>query len=295
MEVNGGYSTMIPKTGEFKNKIEGLAVETNDLGDSLADVADKGGRALTDLATEGTKATDKLVRGAQKAGGAYSKLGTDLLADAQKIVTNYYDVLILKDDLAATNAEINALRKIAASRKLTAEETANLHRLQATQAQLVTDLAEHGATQSGAFKDAMTDLLARLKKAHGAERRAILAEIEALKLLALQASFTSSKIAGMGGLVSPINWSNPPGKAAGGPVNAGQPYWVGERGPELFVPSPSSGTIIPNAPSMAMAGASGGDTYNVNLLDRMEVRSVRDIGAGLRMLGETGNLGRRKR
>lgn len=36
-----------------------------------------------------------------------------------------------------------------------------------------------------------------------------------------------------------------PGKAVGGPVNYGQPYMVGERGPELFVPQ-SAGSIVPN-------------------------------------------------
>jgi len=35
------------------------------------------------------------------------------------------------------------------------------------------------------------------------------------------------------------------GKASGGSVSGNQPYIVGERGPELFVPS-SSGTIVPN-------------------------------------------------
>jgi len=30
--------------------------------------------------------------------------------------------------------------------------------------------------------------------------------------------------------------SGPPGRATGGPVSAGRPYWVGENGPELFVP-----------------------------------------------------------
>jgi TP901 family phage tail tape measure protein len=34
-------------------------------------------------------------------------------------------------------------------------------------------------------------------------------------------------------------------RAMGGPVSAGSPYLIGERGPELFVPS-SSGTIVPN-------------------------------------------------
>lgn len=59
-----------------------------------------------------------------------------------------------------------------------------------------------------------------------------------------------------------------PGKAVGGPVTAGNPYIVGERGPELFMPS-SSGTIIPNhaMASAASSGsalmAAGGTTINV--------------------------------
>lgn len=44
----------------------------------------------------------------------------------------------------------------------------------------------------------------------------------------------------------------PPPREGGGPVAANQPYMVGERGPELFVPQ-SSGMIQPNA--------SRGDTY----------------------------------
>ena len=35
------------------------------------------------------------------------------------------------------------------------------------------------------------------------------------------------------------------GKAMGGPVTAGRPYLIGERGPELMVPK-QSGTITPN-------------------------------------------------
>jgi phage-related minor tail protein len=34
-------------------------------------------------------------------------------------------------------------------------------------------------------------------------------------------------------------------KAIGGPVQAGSPYMVGERGPEMFVPN-QSGSIVPN-------------------------------------------------
>jgi hypothetical protein len=38
-------------------------------------------------------------------------------------------------------------------------------------------------------------------------------------------------------------------RAEGGPVSRGQPYVVGERGPELFVPR-GAGNIIPNKAGM---------------------------------------------
>lgn len=49
------------------------------------------------------------------------------------------------------------------------------------------------------------------------------------------------------------------GRAAGGPVAAGTPYVVGEKGPELFVPR-ASGTIIPNA-----VASSGGGSMVLNM------------------------------
>lgn len=39
-----------------------------------------------------------------------------------------------------------------------------------------------------------------------------------------------------------------PGRATGGPVSPGRPYWVGERGPELFVPT-SAGQVTPTTPA----------------------------------------------
>ncbi|MCH4893774.1 tail tape measure protein [Sphingomonas sp. SFZ2018-12] len=38
-----------------------------------------------------------------------------------------------------------------------------------------------------------------------------------------------------------------PGRATGGPVAPGRPYWVGERGPELFVPTASGQVAVPQA------------------------------------------------
>lgn len=59
-------------------------------------------------------------------------------------------------------------------------------------------------------------------------------------------------------------------RANGGPVTANQPYIVGEKGAELFVPS-TSGTVISNARlSSAGAGTGFGSTnviYNINAVD----------------------------
>ena len=56
-----------------------------------------------------------------------------------------------------------------------------------------------------------------------------------------------------------------PFMAMGGPVSAGSPYVVGERGPELFVPS-SSGSIVPNSKmSSGGGGGMGGVTVNYNI------------------------------
>jgi hypothetical protein len=55
-----------------------------------------------------------------------------------------------------------------------------------------------------------------------------------------------------------------PERAAGGPVRAGQPYIVGERRPELFVPN-QSGRIVPRVPGMSGGSAAGGGARSVNL------------------------------
>jgi hypothetical protein len=49
------------------------------------------------------------------------------------------------------------------------------------------------------------------------------------------------------------------GRSSGGPVNAGQPYMVGERGPELFVPH-ASGSIRPST-----ASSGGGMQFVTNI------------------------------
>lgn len=59
---------------------------------------------------------------------------------------------------------------------------------------------------------------------------------------------------GLGGLLAGLLGGSP-GRATGGPVSPGRAYMVGERGPELFVPT-SAGQVQANAPA-------GGRSVNV--------------------------------
>ena len=72
-----------------------------------------------------------------------------------------------------------------------------------------------------------------------------------------------------------------PGKAAGGPVQSGQPYIVGEKGPELFMPN-SAGTIVPN--DKLSGGAGGGSiTNNYYTISAIDAKSVAQLFAENKM------------
>lgn len=79
-----------------------------------------------------------------------------------------------------------------------------------------------------------------------------------------------------------------PGRATGGPVSPGRPYWVGERGPELFVPT-SAGQVAPTVQGGARAvrvaitvnAAAGEAPQALAQSSRQVARAVRSALAGL--------------
>ncbi len=80
-----------------------------------------------------------------------------------------------------------------------------------------------------------------------------------------------------------------PGRATGGPVAPGRGYLVGERGPEVFVPT-SSGQVLPNG-----AGQGGGREVRVSIIvngggqdaPRALAKSARQVARAVRgALGE---------
>lgn len=85
-------------------------------------------------------------------------------------------------------------------------------------------------------------------------RRMALAVLDEIAATALRGGLGALSGAGGGGgggagLLGTILglFGGVPGRATGGPVSPGRPYWVGERGPELFVPSSAGAVAAPIA------------------------------------------------
>jgi phage-related minor tail protein len=112
-----------------------------------------------------------------------------------------------------------------------------------------------GFTQAGSTLD--TSLSNALKKGTSGFSDLRDAGISALAAIAAQATGVLGSSSGSTGITSLLSAvSGLPGRATGGPVSPGQAYLVGERGPEVFVPT-AAGSIANNT------GNGGNRTMNV--------------------------------
>lgn len=113
---------------------------------------------------------------------------------------------------------------------------------------------------------------------------AVLSTVRGLLDQADNLAAAADKIAGaiskVGGLVGKAA-SIIPGRASGGPVKAGQPYVVGETGPELFIPN-QSGQIVANAAATG-GSALGGSTMVFNFPNYLGSKDdlINEIRVGL--------------
>lgn len=117
-----------------------------------------------------------------------------------------------------------------------------------------------------------------------------LSEIAAAALRSVLAPGAQSGAgSGLGSLLSSLITSiGAPGRATGGPVSAGRAYWVGERGPELFVP-PGGGRIEAHGGggrnvnvAIAISTPSPGDPQLLQKSSRQVARAVRAAIGGAR-------------
>ena len=113
---------------------------------------------------------------------------------------------------------------------------------------------------------------------------AAMAEIAQASLRTLFNASGSGSGGGIGGLLSGALTSllGSPGRSHGGPVTAGRGYVVGERGPELFVPSqvgriePARGGARDVRVSIAVTAPQPGDPAVLRQSSRQIARAVRN-------------------
>ncbi|ACL64656.1 hypothetical protein A2cp1_1312 [Anaeromyxobacter dehalogenans 2CP-1] len=108
---------------------------------------------------------------------------------------------------------------------------------------------------------------------------------------ALAVSAMGAMLAAVLGLLGNIG-----ARAKGGPVFSRSPYVVGERGPELFVPS-MGGTIVPNGALAAAGAGAGPSVVNNYVIQAMDTRSFYSAlksndGQLIRVLNEAAKDGR---
>ena len=165
-----------------------------------------------------------------------AKAAIDALESAHQLkLTEFRRLEAIK---AADEADRAAKKALADARKKEAEDLKNLIEkykqyqglvdgVSNTIEQGLIDIAERTKTVEEAFRDMAADIIRQLYRV--------------LVVQQMVGSFNAatgegSGLAGFfGGMFKP--------RANGGPVTAGQPYLVGERGPELFVPSSNGGVV----------------------------------------------------
>lgn len=157
-----------------------------------------------------------------------------------------YGPLIAKANLAQTERDLAEQKVIASAKSSTRQQVtdaqARINELNQTRLEQLAILAGYGDQAAASTLRNQISILESTKNL-SAEQRAELEKLRTELYLVDAAARTLAQHLDRFG--NRIVRNVPQAKAAGGPVQAGQPYLVGEYRPELFVPD-SNGTIIPN-------------------------------------------------
>ena len=164
-------------------------------------------------------------------------------------------------------------QKAAATADVAAKNAAQIEQIYANAAENI----------QGAFSDFFFDVMqGNLSDLAGSFKKTIdrmVAELLASQLFRLVGGIGNGTAAGGGlsGIFAGLFSGGFSGKATGGPVSGGTPYWVGEKGPEIVVPT-SASTVIPADISQAMVtSGGGGSVHNSYTIQALDSKSFMDM------------------
>lgn len=281
--AGGSFNAVANSAQEYKRYLEDMGLSQDEVNAKLADYKSKQEQAggATDAAagsierqTNALKAaTDatfaKLnadlsaqgsLLGVEAAQNSYNKSLQDNGADALETrqALNQYEQSMVSAATAAGKAAAEALGPNA-----TGQEKARAN----TQAQIDT-LTYLAATASPAAAAAIQTYIDKLKSTPEYIRTTLHAYTDEAETNLGRVKARILEIEGVHTATIVVNDTYTAGgvqrRAGGGPVNAGQPYLIGERGPELMVPN-SSGTVVPNNRLGAQSSYSVNVTVNAGM------------------------------
>ena len=133
-----------------------------------------------------------------------------------------------------------------------------------TQKSLIEKLKQAGVDAYEGMTDSLTDFVMTGKMNFRDFTNEV---IRSLVRIAVQAAMTFAIRTALKAFGGPVGGFLAGFLAEGGPATAGQPYIVGEEGPELFVPS-TSGTVVPSGETTGAAiGGEVNVNFNINAVD----------------------------
>jgi len=213
-----------------------------------------------------------------------------ILETESKTSVNNTVTTVVKKTQTMAKASSQALSTSSAAMRIVAERYRAASEMIGQGTNIVIDKIDHLENRIKSMREVtassigdITAQLMRSKKSFGDWMKDVIRSITAviLKIKILQA-VSSELISPMGGAFL-TGFVGGLFRASGGSVASNRPYIVGERGPELFVPS-VSGNIIPNS-KLAGVGLGGGITINnsinVSGMDLGDKQAIKNIMQGL--------------
>lgn len=245
IDLADSLSMFIPAAGIIRDAMESNTTEVERFRgkaeDDLSIVSsamERAGDHAGDFAGEVEGATGDVIK-------SYDEMVDALTDDTSRLIDDVYDPAILHAELAATKEEYAEQKRIATSKNSTDEQIRDAKRRMLTLTKNADEtrlqLLEAGELTAEETKEWLTKLERRYNKSTGRAKADVGALIAKIKeLSAVTAPGIDIVIRGLRTAVGKGQL-----RAAGGPIDPGKVYMVGENGPEMFV-SKDSGTIIPN-------------------------------------------------
>ena len=295
---------------EAREELEALGASEEDISEILAEMTKRQEEANAETAKAAEEARASADAEAERAAAVRDARHEQALANTElKTLNERYDNLgpAVEDVIESTDELTQSTSELLDEINQVNGSVFDYEKATLTLADSIGNLADKTGNelreaQIGAAEDALAAAQAFADQKYQGDNAALSATYQRTELQALQEKYpelraeiqlyidelnripaninTRLSVSG-GGLNNSVNVGGK--RAAGGPVSAGVPYLVGERGPEIVVPA-GNGTVIPNN----KLSAGGGSSYTINVNGFVNEQSIQQLTSAIREIERRG-------